>query len=45
MYKNIHSESGKHFNPELVLVFFEITDILRASQKKIPADHGIQQEF
>ncbi len=34
VYEVIRSESGKHFDPELVEVFFEITDILCAIQKK-----------
>jgi HD-GYP domain-containing protein (c-di-GMP phosphodiesterase class II) len=34
VYEVIQSESGKHFDPELVQVFFEITDILSAIQKK-----------
>jgi len=34
VYGIIKSERGKHFDPELVDTFFEITDILRAIQKK-----------
>lgn len=34
VYEVIRSESGKHFDPELVQVFFEITDILSAIQKR-----------
>ena len=36
VYEVIRSESGKHFDPELVQIFFEITDILCAIQKKFP---------
>jgi HD-GYP domain-containing protein (c-di-GMP phosphodiesterase class II) len=34
VYEVIRNESGKHFDPELVEVFFEITDILTAIQRK-----------
>ncbi len=34
VYDVIRSESGKHFDPELVEVFFEIIDILCAVQRK-----------
>lgn len=34
VYEIIRSESGEHFDPELVQVFFEITDILCAIQEK-----------
>ena len=34
VYEAIRSESGKHFDPELVQVFFEITEILHAIQQK-----------
>jgi HD-GYP domain-containing protein (c-di-GMP phosphodiesterase class II) len=34
VYEIIRNESGKHFDPELVQVFFEITDILSAIQQK-----------
>lgn len=34
VYSLIRNESGKHFDPELVQVFFEITDILCAIQGK-----------
>ncbi len=34
VYEVIRSESGKHFDPELVQIFFEIIDILCAVQQK-----------
>ncbi|XOF33511.1 MAG: HD domain-containing phosphohydrolase [Candidatus Electrothrix sp. YB6] len=34
IYSQILKDSGSHFDPELVEVFFEITDILRAIQEK-----------
>ncbi|MCF8056306.1 MAG: HD domain-containing protein [Desulfocapsa sp.] len=34
VYEVIHCESGKHFDPELIEVFFEIIDILCAIQQK-----------
>lgn len=34
VYALIKSESGNHFDPELVQVFFEITDILSAIQER-----------
>ncbi|MEN8200757.1 MAG: HD-GYP domain-containing protein, partial [Thermodesulfobacteriota bacterium] len=34
VYETIRRESGNHFDPELVQVFFEITDIIEAIQKK-----------
>lgn len=37
VFETIYSESGKHFDPELVQAFFEITDILRAIQLKFQA--------
>ena len=33
-FEEIRRESGKHFDPELVEAFFEITDILEAIQEK-----------
>jgi HD-GYP domain-containing protein (c-di-GMP phosphodiesterase class II) len=34
IYKEIRNDSGIHFDPELVDIFFEITDILHAIQMK-----------
>jgi HD-GYP domain-containing protein (c-di-GMP phosphodiesterase class II) len=34
VYEIIRSESGKHFDPELVQAFFEISDILKAIREK-----------